>query len=232
MPFDNPFLDPNATRIFQPQLRPAPKRFGFVAVDPTDPGEPRSELLVTPGTKLIWDILSIQTGFFRPIAGRYAEALSPLHLPDPPLPSGADPTEWKPLTKSLCWLDAFNGCPAGLRELSISGQISLNAMASLYRLLSFRSEIQSGELPVLEIRPCQAYENSYGKFGIPMLEPVGSVPRDENLFGPILTPPPPPIIGSQRPAPPLPSADDKPGPKPEKPMHDPLASLKPARKPY
>jgi hypothetical protein len=242
----NAFLDPAGSYGFRPQLRPRPKSNDWGGVNPTDPGEPRDEFLVPVGTRFIWDICSLQTGIHRPIAGRYRKLLTPLHMPDPEVPPGDDPSEYKELTTSLVWLDAFDGHPAALRELVISGPIALIAMANYYRQLGFHAEIQRGELGVMEIRPCSTYRNGFGQFGPPVIETRGFTPRDFDLFGPILTPPPSPILGGPAPKPQLTPPDDKahpgsahpafaPEPEPEPVREDPLARFKPvgaSKKPF
>jgi hypothetical protein len=211
-------------------------------VDPTDPGEEPGEHRVPVGTKFVWDTCSIRTGFHRPVKGRYLELLTPLHLPDPELPPNSNPAELKVLTKSQVWIDGFDGLEAALRELSITGPLALNAMARLYHDLGFYREMQEGLIPVLEICECAPYENGYGKFGVPVLKLVGWVPRDADLFGPIITPPPSPIVGGPRPKPQVtdevPPSDSKPKPsaaaadEPEQPStkDDPLESFRPSKK--
>jgi hypothetical protein len=220
--FGNPFLDPVGGYGFRPQLRPAPKSFGWTIVDPVDQGEPRSEHLVPPHTKFIYDTCSIQTGNHRPVAGHYRRLMSPLHLPDPELPLGDDPADYKPLTVGLVWLEAFKDHPAALRELVISGPIALLALAQFHRRLAFHTEIQQGEAAVVEILECSTFKNGYGSFGRPEVGLIGFVPRDADLFGPAVTPPPPPIISGPAPTQRLPSPDDRPEPA----QPDPLAKFK------
>jgi hypothetical protein len=224
--------------MFLPQMRPAPKSNCFVCVDPTDPGEARSEVPIPVGTQFIWDTCSIQTGYHRPVKGRYVRLLVPRHLPDPELPPGADPNEFKPITVSFVWLDSFGDHPAALREFVLANTLAPNALARLYRDLSFHAEMQRGLIPVLEILECQPYENGYGRFGIPRVKLIGWVERDADLFGPIITPPPSPILSGPPPTPqimppkaPPAAATPEPAndPSPE-PVNDPLARFRPSGK--
>jgi hypothetical protein len=204
-PFVNPFTNPNASGGFRPQLKVAARLKCFVIVNPTRAGEARVEHPVPTGTNFIWDTLWIETGFARPVKGRYAETLVPLGFPDPPLPPNSDPAEWVPMTKSQVWLDGFEGHPAALRVLSLTGIIAMNAMAGLLKQLSFRQEIQRGQLPVLRIAGFEDVETVNGIFGAPILELIGFVKRNEDTFGPPLIAPPAPMLCASHAAPQIPS---------------------------
>jgi hypothetical protein len=204
-PFVNPFTNPNASGGFKPQLKAAARLKCFVIVNPTRAGEARSEHPVPAGTTFIWDTRVILVGFARLVKGRYAELLVPLGQPEPELPPNSDPAEWVPMTKSQVWLDGFAGHPASLRVLSLTGIIAMNAMAALLKQLSFRQEIQRGQLAVLKIHEFDDVETANGVFGAPVCEPIGFVERDEGMFGPPLIAPPPPMLRAAPAAPQIPS---------------------------
>jgi hypothetical protein len=248
MSFDNPFNNPNAgPGAFKPQFRPSSKLKRFVCVDPTRAGEQRNQYPVPLNTRFIWDTRVIFHGFARMVKGHYAETLAPLGMPEPELPSNADPAEWQPVAKSQVWVDAFDERPGSLRQMSITGIIAMNAMAATYKLFGFHKEAQQGQLGVFAVHEFTDVETSYGIFGAPMLELVGFADRDDNLFGPPLIPPPSPILGTSYVAPPqLASSgdnDNTPPPAPvratpeTKPVDDPLRRFRPVpagtgRRPY
>jgi hypothetical protein len=216
----NPFADPAASSgVFRPQLKPAPKENCFVCVDP-GPGD---DYPVPTGTCFIWDTLSIMTGIHRPVKGRYAKLLIPLGAPDPEPPrDGGDPNEWKIITESQVWLGGFDGRPPSLRVLSVTGELALNALSGLYRNLTYKREMQAGMIPVIRICDCAPYENSYGRFGIPVVEPFDFIVRDDDMFDMAIIRPPLPILGG--PAAPPKLSNDNGGAAVNPPANDPVAA--------
>jgi hypothetical protein len=221
-------------------IRPAAKERQFRCYDPSGrPGDPRDEFALPVGHHLIWDIRCLADGRARMKKGAYAEWVSPLGQPEPPLPPGVDPSELQPITVSQAWVDGLPDRPAALRRMSISGVICLNAMATLYQMAGYKREAQEGLLPVLEIHPFQDVETSYGVFGAPVMEIIGWIERNTDIFGPANIAAPVPVIGGSQPAPQIepPAAD----PQPAEPVpvtaasaKDPLAKFRPVpgKKPY
>ncbi|MFL5255182.1 MAG: hypothetical protein ACJ8AI_20260 [Rhodopila sp.] len=201
--------------------------------DPGPAGSARIDVPVPNGTCIVWDTRTVWAGQARLIKGRYGEQLAPLGAPEPALPPGSDPNEWQPITVSQAWLGSFGEHPAALRRMTLTGRIVMNAMASLYHILGYCNEIQLGQLAVLEIHEFHDVETAYGVFGAPVLEVVGFVDRDEDLFGPPLIAAPSPILGT---APAAPQQISAPAASPEPPVvetvkppaSDPLVRFRPA----
>ena len=97
---------------------------------------------------------------------------------------------------SQVWLEGFKDHPPALRVLSISGELSLNAMSTTYKNLTYKKEAQAGQIPIARICECVPYENSYGRFGIPVVEIIDFIDRDDDRFGRPIIRPPLPILGS------------------------------------
>lgn len=243
LPFRNPFTNPDSAGPFRDAMRYASKQGMFVTVSRTQQGF--VEKPVPVGTRFVLNNLHTQTGFVRMVKGRYARRLVPLGQPEPELPPGDDLAEWQPTTVMMVWLDATPDAPAGIRELSLTGIISLNAFANTFKMLAYKREIQAGMLPVLEVHPSYDVETSYGVFGAPVVEVVGFIDYDEATFGAPICKPPPPILAGGAAAPrlsndngsagtdigveaantPVPTAAMTPAPKP---ANDPLARFRPA----
>lgn len=222
--------------MFRPQIKPAPREMCFQILD----DRATMPRVVPPGTILVWDVQSIAVGFVRPVKGRYSEVFVPLGHPEPALPEGSDPKEWQPALTSGMYVDAINGIPAKLRELRIVGAITpLNVFHRLYTIVSYKREAQEGRLPVLLVREeVDSYENSYGTFGLPVLEILNWMDRDEDLFGPAIIRPPSPVLPPAAARAQLPNANDNGGSTPvvapattpateAKPANDRLAGFRP-----
>lgn len=256
-PFRNPFTNPDSSGPFRDALRYASKQGVFVTVSRTQSGFVESPVPV--GTRFIWNVLHHQDGIVRMVKGRYKRLLAPHGHPEPQVPAGDDPSEYQPTSVWMVWLDATPDTPAGIREFSLTGIIALNAFSSLFTMLSYKKEIQTGMLPVLEIHESDAVENNYGTFGAPVCEVVGFVDYDDDVFGSPICRPPAPMLSSSAPVPRIAANDEAndagsgsrsngggssadtsvlPPAKPTevpKPANDPLMRFKPSgtdRKPY
>jgi hypothetical protein len=234
---------------FKPSLQPRPKRKLWEATDKV--GADIVKRTYPIGSNIILDTLNIQHGFKLPIKGRYAEVLVPFDEPEPELPEGSDPAEWKPFTVFGCWTDAFDDVPAMLRQFICEGEIVSYWLAALYQTLSYRKEIQAGQIAVLKLHPFQPQATDYGEMGRPVAEVIGLTDRSNDIFGPPIIRPPTPVIRGPAPMPqlvspenPLPEVAPPEAAPPEaaapiaqvaeQPVNDPLARFRPAagRSPY
>lgn len=239
MALDNPFTSSDAGGLFRDSFRFASKQGGFITVSRTGAGF--AEKPVPAGTHFIWNVLNMQSGFVRMVKGRYARRVAPHGQPEPQLPAGEDANDWQAITVTMVWLAATENNKAGIFELGITGKIALNGFANLYKLLSYKQEIQTGKLPVLEIHPSYDVETAYGTFSAPVCEVVGFIDYDVDTFGQPICRPPSPMLAGTVPAPQIASANDETPvatsvATPEvKPANDPLARFRPAaagKKPY
>jgi hypothetical protein len=118
--------------------------------------------------------------------------------------------------------------------MNISGPIALNAMAAIRHALGYRSEIQCGQVAVLEALEFEDdVVTDYGVYGAPSATVTGEFwDRDIDLFGPPLIAPPIAIIGSSyTPAPQIEAPEVKesePEPEPVKAVKSPFDRYRPA----
>jgi hypothetical protein len=135
----------------------------------------------------------------------------------------------------------------GLRLATITSVIALNSLAAFWMQLSFKAEIQQGQVAVCCIHKPDGVGTDYGTYHGPLLEQIDCIVRDEAVFGPRFTPPPPPMLGGAAPRPQLPpppqpvpapvGTSDLPPvelpeePPAEPPKPDPLAKYRPIKKP-
>jgi hypothetical protein len=239
----NPFVNPSAgPGGFKPSIRIDAVRGRWICIDPTGPGEPRNPVPVPVGTHLILDAGMILFGavVFTP---KFKELLAPLGAKEPVLPANAENEGWQAATRTQCLVEGF-----GLRALLITGTIALNAMSQIHQLFTYRREAQEGRLAVYRIREFVPVTVSYGVFHAPVLELIDFVDRNIEIFGPRITPPPPPILGGSIPpkqlrstgngAAPQVAANDPEPPAandPAPPEADPFAAYRPVgggKKPY
>jgi hypothetical protein len=130
---------------------------------------------------------------------KYVEFSVPMGCGTPQVPPGFDTTgvQLQVATKlQLC----FDG-PIGLRMATLTSEIALNSLAAVWLQLSFMAEIQQGKIALGRIKTPPGVPTDYGIYHGPLLELVECIDRDQDLLGPRITPPPPPILprAAQRP---------------------------------
>jgi hypothetical protein len=237
--FENPFAVASMRVGFTPQLQSMPKAQRWECTDAIEGGVPIKHVCRIP-FRLVWGSLYTRIGIKRPIKGRYAEIMVSLDDPMPKPPPGSDEREWKVAGDSLVWLDEHEDqdgrkYPASLRRLVFDGATNLRVLTALYHSLSYRKEMQAGQLPVLLASPFHPYSNTYGDFGAPVLEPIGFVDPDVEIFGLPINKPPTVVLGGPAaarqldPPTPSPANDHAPAVTTPKPANDPLGKFRPAQ---
>jgi hypothetical protein len=118
---------------------------------------------------------------------RYRSHFAPLGSPLPQLP---EHEIWTPSTRIQAWVDGFGG----LRILRVRGKIHLNRFKTLYQLFGYRPEAQNNKIGIYRYDGFEDISTDFGVYRGILLELVDFTDRDEGLFGPRITPPPPPIL--------------------------------------
>jgi hypothetical protein len=186
----------------------------FVAeIAPTRLGEQPQRLTAVNGSVVVFDsgYLFDARVVFKP---RFLEVVVPMGLGPPQIPPSQENLDWQIATKVQLLFDG----PLGLRVATITSEIALNSLASLWLQLSFKAEIQRGLIAVCRIHEAPAVRTDFGVYYGPLLEPIDFITRDDPTFGPRFTSAPLPTLASTAQQPQLTSsvaAEVKATPEPE-----------------
>ena len=183
MPLDNPFDDLNSTEdSFLPRVDILTKEGRLVAVDAGG----TSITNIKNGT-----LIALDTGHgvlareqFKP---RYRIVSVPIGTQLPPPPPGE---EWSPTTRFQVKFDGLDG----VRLIRLRGQIQLRRFKAAVQLFHYRPEAAEGKIPLFKFLGFDEVSTDYGVYRGILLEYVGAIDRDEDVFGPRIVPPPPPIL--------------------------------------
>jgi hypothetical protein len=199
VPLDNPWDDLDSPADSSTPKADINTRDGKLLVtDPGSGGRGFNVVEVPISTPIAVDFGWIMVGNeqFQP---RYRSHFAPLGAPAPQLPAGEI---WSPSTRIQVWINGYGG----LRVLRIRGRIHLGRFKTLFQLYGYRPEAQLGKIPVYRYNGFEDISTDYGIYKGILLELVDHTDRDEDFFGPRLTPAPSPILTSGPRAPMLPPA--------------------------
>jgi hypothetical protein len=155
---------------------------------------------VVLGTKIVLDFGSIEAGplRFKPFDDSrlrpYIDFASV-----PPMP---DEKDYNMAVRLQVLLPVF-----GLAQWTLGGPLAQNTVLNVYNRYLYAQEAARGMIPVCTLRPCKQVpvaSRNNEMFNVPVLEPIGYVPRDEGIYGPRTVPPPIPVIAAPPPQPTLP----------------------------
>ena len=146
------------------------------------------------GSKVILDFGSIEGGWlnWQPFDNSKLVPL-PYDVPEAIRAVGASPGHGFSLVARLSVLLQQHG----LAQMTCGGVILQNAVKRLRTIYHHAAEASQNMLPVVELRPSRqiALASRNGELhAAPELEIVAWVPRDDNVFGPRIVPPPVPIL--------------------------------------
>ena len=195
------FFDPRGSQAG----RPPPPRFQFdgrsgnysYVIGVRDPSIGRfvpQHTAVPFGSKVILDFGSIEGGWlnWQPFDDSKLVPL-PYDVPEAIRAVGASPGHGFSLVARLSVLLQQHG----LAQMTCGGVILQNAVKRLRTIYHHAAEASQNMLPVVELRPSRqiALASRNGELhAAPELEIVAWVPRDDNVFGPRIVPPPVPIL--------------------------------------
>jgi hypothetical protein len=108
-----------------------------------------------------------------------------------PLPSAPAEENWTPAIRIQVWVEGYS-----LRLLRVRGKIHLMRFKSLFQLFGHRPDAQDNKIPVYKFCGFEAVPTDFGVFGGIILELIDFIDRDEEFFGPRITPPPPPLLST------------------------------------
>jgi hypothetical protein len=152
-------------------------------------GDPPKTAIVANDSLVTWDFGHLLNCLvvFKP---KFLEVAVPMGCGTPQIPPGQEDLPWQAATRTQLLFDGT----LGLRSVIFTSVIALNSLASIWQQATFSAEVQAGKIGIYLIRKPNAVPTDFGTYHGPLLEIVDYIERDPAMFGPRLTPPPPPIL--------------------------------------